>query len=140
AEPVTAAQLLDIAGAGGSCTRTGLHNAVQVGVRYIEAWLRGLGAVAVFHMMEDVATAEISRSQVWQWIHNDVVLADTGEVATAGLVRRLIAEELAALRAGLGDRSYAAGRWEEAARLFEQVALDEEFVEFLTLPALPLLD
>ncbi|MFJ5116382.1 malate synthase A [Kitasatospora sp. NPDC088548] len=140
AEPVTAAQLLDIAGAGGSCTRAGLHNAVQVGVRYIEAWLRGLGAVAIFHLMEDAATAEISRSQVWQWIHNGVVLADTGEKATAALVRRLVAEELAGLRAGLGADAYADGRWDEAAALFEQVALAEEFVDFLTLPALPLLD
>ncbi|MFJ2775804.1 malate synthase A [Kitasatospora sp. NPDC087315] len=140
AEPVTAAQLLDIAGAGGSCTRAGLHNAVQVGVRYIEAWLRGLGAVAIFHLMEDAATAEISRSQVWQWIHNGVVLADTGEKATAALVRRLVAEELAGLRAGLGADAYAGGRWDEAAALFEQVALAEEFVDFLTLPALPLLD
>ncbi|WP_380281191.1 malate synthase A [Kitasatospora purpeofusca] len=139
AGPVTAEQLLDIAGAGGSCTRNGLHNAVQVGIRYIEAWLRGLGAVAIFHMMEDAATAEISRSQIWQWIHNDVVLADTGEKATAELVRRLVAEELAALRAELGEQAYAAGRWGEAARLFEQVALDQEFADFLTLPALPLL-
>ncbi|MFD5081086.1 malate synthase A [Kitasatospora sp. NPDC058406] len=139
AEPVTAADLLDVAGAGGSCTRAGLHNAVQVGVRYIEAWLRGVGAVAIFHMMEDAATAEISRSQIWQWIHNDVVLADTGEKATADLVRRLVAEELAGLRAELGAEAYAAGRWREAAQLFEQVALAEEFEEFLTLPALPLL-
>ncbi|MFJ4095862.1 malate synthase A [Kitasatospora sp. NPDC089913] len=139
AEPVTADQLLDIAGAGGSCTRNGLHNAVQVGIRYIEAWLRGLGAVAIFNMMEDAATAEISRSQIWQWIHNDVVLADTGEKATADLVRRLVAEELTALRAEVGDEVYAAGRWREAAQLFEQVALAEEFADFLTLPALPLL-
>ncbi|KOV27539.1 malate synthase [Streptomyces sp. XY431] len=139
AEPVTADQLLDIAGAGGSCTRHGLHNAVQVGIRYIEAWLRGLGAVAIFNMMEDAATAEISRSQIWQWIHNDVVLADTGEKATADLVRRLVAEELTALRAEVGDEVYAAGRWREAAHLFEQVALAEEFADFLTLPALPLL-
>ncbi|MFB7471851.1 malate synthase A [Kitasatospora sp. NPDC056184] len=139
AEPVTAAELLDIAAAGGTCTRAGLHNAVQVGVRYIEAWLRGLGAVAIFHMMEDVATAEISRSQIWQWIHNDVVLADTGEKATAQLVRTLVARELAEIRAELGERAYAAGRWDDAARLLEQIALEEEFPDFLTLPALPLL-
>ncbi|MER5636939.1 malate synthase A [Kitasatospora sp. NPDC002227] len=137
--PVTPAELLDIAGAGGSCTEAGLHNAVQVGVRYIEAWLRGLGAVGIFNMMEDAATAEISRSQIWQWIHNGVVLADTGEKATAELVRRLVAEELAALRAELGDEAYAGGRWAEAARLFEQVALAEDFADFLTLPALALL-
>ncbi|GJF28107.1 malate synthase [Kitasatospora sp. NE20-6] len=140
AEPVTAADLLDVAGAGGTCTRAGLHNAVQVGIRYIEAWLRGIGAVAIFHMMEDAATAEISRSQTWQWINNGVVLADTGEKATAGLVRRLVAEELAELEAETGEAAFAAGRWPEAARLFEQVALAEEFVDFLTLPALPLLD
>ncbi|MFJ5229737.1 malate synthase A [Kitasatospora sp. NPDC088391] len=137
---VTAARLLDVAGAGGSCTRAGLHNAVQVGLRYIEAWLRGLGAVAIFHMMEDAATAEISRSQIWQWVHNGVVLADTGEKTTAELVRRLVAEELAALRTEFGEQAYATGRWTEAAVLFEQVALAEEFPDFLTLPALALLD
>ncbi|GAA2246837.1 MULTISPECIES: malate synthase A [Kitasatospora] len=139
-EPVTAAQLLDIAGASGSCTRAGLHNAVQVGIRYIEAWLRGLGAVGIFNMMEDAATAEISRSQIWQWIHNGVVLSDTGEKATAELVRRLVVEELTALRAESGDAAYASGRWAEAAGLFEKLALAEEFVDFLTLPAYRLLD
>ncbi len=138
-EAVTPAQLLDIAGAGGTCTEAGLHNAVQVGIRYIEAWLRGLGAVGIFNMMEDAATAEISRSQIWQWIHNGVVLSDTGEKATAELVHRLVAEELSALRAELGDDVYAGGRWTEAAELFEQVSLAEEFADFLTLPALPLL-
>ncbi|WBP85891.1 malate synthase A [Kitasatospora cathayae] len=139
AEPVTAADLLDIAGAGGTCTHAGLHNAVQVGIRYIEAWLRGLGAVGIFNMMEDAATAEISRSQIWQWIHNGVVLSDTGEKATAELVRSLVATELAELRAESGAEAYEAGRWREAAQLFERVALAEEFADFLTLPALPLL-
>ncbi|MFD8595592.1 malate synthase A [Kitasatospora sp. NPDC059646] len=134
AEPVTAADLLDVAGAGGSCTSAGLRNAVQVGIRYLEAWLRGTGAVALFHLMEDTATAEISRSQIWQWIHNGVRLADTGERVTADQVRRLVAEELAALP------GQAPGRRQEAAALFEQVALGEEFTEFLTLPALDLLD
>ncbi|MFC1414486.1 malate synthase A [Streptacidiphilus sp. N1-12] len=135
---VTAAELLDIAGAGGSCTAAGLHNAVQVGVRYIEAWLRGLGAVGIFNMMEDAATAEISRSQIWQWIYNGVVL-DTGAKVTPDLVRGLVATELAELRAELGDAAYASGRWTEAAELFEQVALADEFVDFLTLPGYALL-
>lgn len=138
-EVVTPAQLLDIAGAGGTCTEAGLHNAVQVGVRYIEAWLRGLGAVGIFNMMEDAATAEISRSQIWQWIHNGVVLSDTGEKATAELVHRLVAEELAVLRSELGDDVYAGGRWTEAAKLFEQVSLAEDFADFLTLPGYALL-
>ncbi|WP_084713613.1 malate synthase A [Streptacidiphilus rugosus] len=136
---VTPDQLLDIAAAGGSCTHVGLHNAVQVGVRYIEAWLRGLGAVAIFNMMEDAATAEISRSQVWQWINNGVVLADSGEKVIAELVRELVSAELAELRAELGDATFDAGRWNDAARLFEQVALAEDFADFLTLPGYALL-
>jgi malate synthase len=136
---VTAAELLDIAGAGGSCTAAGLHNAVQVGVRYIEAWLRGLGAVGIFNMMEDAATAEISRSQIWQWIYNGVVL-DNGAKVTPDLVRGLVATELAELRVELGDEAYAGGRWTEAAELFERVALADEFVDFLTLPGYALLD
>ncbi|MEY9966491.1 malate synthase [Streptacidiphilus sp. MAP12-16] len=135
---ITAAELLDVAGAGGSCTAAGLHNAVQVGVRYIEAWLRGHGAVGIFNMMEDAATAEISRSQIWQWIYNGVVL-DDGAKVTPELVRALVATELAELRAELGDQAYAAGRWAEAAQLFEQVSLADEFVDFLTLPGYALL-
>jgi malate synthase len=132
ADEVTGDQLLDVASAGGSCTRAGLRNAVQVGLRYIEAWLRGFGAVAIFNMMEDVATAEISRSQVWQWVNNSVVLADTGEKVTAALVREIVATELA-------DMKQTEGRWDEAARLFEEVALADEFVDFLTLPGYALL-
>ncbi len=139
AEQVTADELLDIAGAGGSCTEAGLQNAVAVGLRYSEAWLRGLGAVGIFNMMEDAATAEISRSQIWQWIHNGVVLSDTGEKATAELVRRLVSEELLTVRAESGDEAYAAGRWAEARQLFEQVSLAEDFVDFLTLPGYALL-
>ncbi|MFF4649180.1 malate synthase A [Streptomyces sp. NPDC001380] len=136
---VTAADLLDVAATGGGRTAAGLRNAVAVGLRYTEAWLRGQGAVAIFNLMEDAATAEISRSQVWQWIRNGVVL-DTGEKVEAELVRRLAAEELAGLRAELGEEAYAAGRWEEARALFEQVALAEDFAEFLTLPGYALLD
>jgi malate synthase len=82
--------------------------------------------------MEDVATAEISRSQVWQWVNNGVVLADTGEKVTAPLVRDIIATELGALKE-------TDGRWDEAGRLFEEVALADEFVDFLTLPGYALL-
>ncbi|MDH6145955.1 malate synthase [Kitasatospora sp. GP30] len=139
-QPVTAEQLLDIAGSGGSCTAAGLRNAVAVGLRYCEAWLGGLGAVAIFGMMEDAATAEISRSQIWQWIRNGVVLADTGEKVTADLTRRLISEELDTIRAESGNEAFAAGRWTETRELFEQVALAEEFVDFLTLPGYALLD
>ncbi|MFE9257337.1 malate synthase A [Streptomyces sp. NPDC006879] len=112
----------------------GLRNAVQVGIRYIEAWLRGLGAVAIFNLMEDAATAEISRSQIWQWINAGVVFED-GRAATAELVRAVAAEELAAIRAEIGEDAFAAGAWQQAHDLLLQVSLDTDYVDFLTLPA-----
>ncbi len=115
-------------------TYEGLVNAVQVGIRYIEAWLRGLGAVAIFNLMEDAATAEISRSQIWRWINAGVVF-ENGERATPDLARRVAAEELAAIRAELGDEAFTAGRWQEAHDLLLKVALDEDYEDFLTLPA-----
>ncbi|AQA09334.1 malate synthase [Streptomyces malaysiensis] len=136
---ITAEQLLDVAGTEGARTERGLHSAISVGLRYIEAWLRGHGAVGIFNLMEDVATAEISRSQIWQWVHNDVVL-EGGEKVTAELVRRLVSEELSGLRESLGDAAYDAGRWRQAGALFEQVALDGDFADFLTVPGYALLD
>nr|WTB02925.1 malate synthase A [Streptomyces antimycoticus] len=136
---ITAEQLLDVAGTEGVCTEPGLHSAIAVGLRYIEAWLRGHGAVGIFNLMEDVATAEISRSQIWQWVHNDVVL-EGGQKVTAELVRRLVSEELSSLRESLGDAAYDAGRWQQAGPLFEQVALDGDFADFLTVPGYALLD
>ncbi|MET9919381.1 malate synthase A [Streptomyces sp. NPDC059605] len=115
-------------------TYEGLRNAVAVGIRYIEAWLRGLGAVAIFNLMEDAATAEISRSQIWQWINADVVF-ENGEHATADLARRVAAEELAAIRAETGDEAFAAGKWQQAHDLLLQVSLDQDYADFLTLPA-----
>ncbi|MER6911927.1 malate synthase A [Streptomyces sp. NPDC000594] len=119
-------------------TGAGLRNAVQVGIRYIEAWLRGVGAVAIFHLMEDAATAEISRSQIWQWTHTGVVL-ENGERVTPELVRALASAELDALRDALGEEAFAAGRWRQAHDLLLKVALDERYEEFLTLPAYELL-
>ncbi|MCB5179442.1 malate synthase A [Streptomyces antimicrobicus] len=115
-------------------TYEGLRNAVQVGIRYIEAWLRGLGAVAIFNLMEDAATAEISRSQIWQWINAGVVF-ENGERATAELARKVAAEELAAIRAEIGDEAFAAGKWQQAHDLLLQVSLDADYADFLTLPA-----
>ncbi|TRV79809.1 malate synthase A [Streptomyces sp. 130] len=115
-------------------TYEGLRNAVAVGIRYIEAWLRGMGAVAIFNLMEDAATAEISRSQIWQWINADVVF-ENGEHATADLARKVAAEELAAIRAEIGDEAFAAGQWQEAHDLLLQVSLDQDYADFLTLPA-----
>ena len=112
---------------------------VSVGIQYIASWLRGNGAAVVFNLMEDTATAEISRSQVWQWVRHGSRLPDGREV-TAELVRELEREELDKLRSTLGEEAYEGGRFGEAADLFEQVALDDELVEFLTLPAIERLE
>ncbi|MBT2407016.1 MULTISPECIES: malate synthase A [unclassified Streptomyces] len=118
-------------------TYEGLRNAVQVGTRYIEAWLRGLGAVGIFGLMEDAATAEISRSQIWQWINAGVAFEHDGELvkATAELTRKIAAEELAAIRAEVGEEAFAAGKWQQAHDLLLQVSLDADYADFLTLPA-----
>src|SRR5438034_6163486 len=125
---VTAAQLLDVRSTPGGRTETGLRNNISVGIQYLAAWLAGTGAVAIYNLMEDAATAEISRSQVWQWLHNDVTLDDTGDRVTRGLVARLADEEVAKLGA-------EPGRYEAAHALFMEVAVADEFVDFLTLPA-----
>ncbi|MFD9375333.1 malate synthase A [Streptomyces sp. NPDC059999] len=115
-------------------TYEGLRNAVQVGIRYIEAWLRGLGAVGIFGLMEDAATAEISRSQIWQWINAGVVF-ENGETATADLTRKIATEELAAIRAEVGEEAFTTGKWQQAHDLLLQVSLDADYADFLTLPA-----
>ncbi|MFD8348921.1 malate synthase A [Streptomyces coelicoflavus] len=131
---VKAADLIAVGSLDAKPTYAGLVNAVQVGVRYIEAWLRGLGAVAIFNLMEDAATAEISRSQIWQWINAEVVL-DNGEQVTADLARKVAAEELANIRAEIGDEAFAAGNWQQAHDLLLTVSLDQDYADFLTLPA-----
>jgi malate synthase len=130
---VTAAQLLDIKDTPGDITETGLRNDVSVGLQYLANWLAGNGAVAIFNLMEDAATAEISRSQIWQWLHNDIKLAD-GPVVTRDLVEQIIGEELTTIKAQLGE-AYDSGRYEQAMSLFTEVALADEYVDFLTLPA-----
>jgi malate synthase len=131
---VKASDLIAIDSLDAKPTYAGLVNAVQVGIRYIEAWLRGLGAVAIFNLMEDAATAEISRSQIWQWINAEVVL-DNGEQVTAELARKVAAEELANIRAEIGDEAFTAGNWQQAHDLLLTVSLDEDYADFLTLPA-----
>jgi malate synthase len=136
---VTAAQLLDVAATPGAVTEAGVRGNVSVALQYLEAWLRGNGAVGINNLMEDAATAEISRSQVWQWIHNGVRL-DDGTAVTPELVHRLEDEELAALRSALGDEAWAASRFDDARKLFERVALADDFADFLTVPAYELID
>ncbi|MFI7235981.1 malate synthase A [Streptomyces cyaneofuscatus] len=131
---VAAGDLIAIDTLDAKPTYEGLRNAVAVGIRYIEAWLRGLGAVAIFNLMEDAATAEISRSQIWQWINADVVF-ENGEHATADLARKVAAEELAAIREETGEETFTAGKWQQAHDLLLQVSLDQDYADFLTLPA-----
>ena len=130
---VSAADLLAVSKTPGVITEAGLRNNISVGLQYLSSWLGGNGAVAIFNLMEDAATAEISRSQVWQWIHNSVRL-DDGQMVTHHLVERIIAEESAAIRGAAGD-AFDAPRFEQAAALFSAVALADDYAEFLTLPA-----
>lgn len=125
---VGAADLLNVAATPGDITEEGLRNNVSVAIQYLRAWLAGLGAVAIFNLMEDAATAEISRSQIWQWLHNEIKLADTGEVVTADLVRKIADEEVAKLPGDQAD-------YEDAKATFLDVAIADEYVDFLTLPA-----
>jgi malate synthase len=136
---VSAAELLDVAATPGGATEAGLRNAVSVGLQYIESWLRGNGAAGINNMMEDAATAEISRSQLWQWVHGSVQLAE-GTTVTDQLVRTVISEELGKIRSAVGAEAFSSGRWDQARTVFEQVALDDDFVDFLTLPAYALID
>jgi malate synthase len=136
---VTAKDLLDTEVPGGAVTEAGVRTNVDVAIRYLASWLGGSGAAAIYNLMEDVATAEISRSQVWQWVHNEVVTAE-GDTVTGGYVRGIADEETARLRAELGDAAYEAGRFTEARSLFETVALADEFPPFLTLPGYEILE
>ncbi|REJ38161.1 MAG: malate synthase A, partial [Bacillota bacterium] len=131
---VAARDLLDVTVEGGRITEAGLRNNVSVAIQYRAAWLRGTGAVAIYNLMEDAATAEITRAQVWQWVRHGAHLAE-GPQVTADLVRRVQKEELEAIRQAVGDQAFREGRFEDAAGLFEQVALSRDFIEFLTLPA-----
>ena len=131
---VTAAQLLDVASTPGEVTEEGLRSNISVGVQYVESWLRGQGAVGINNLMEDAATAEISRSQVWQWLHNDVELAG-GQRVTRELVERIVEEEMAAIRDRVGEDAFAGGRWDDARATFTEMALADEYPDFLTLPA-----
>ena len=121
-------------------TEQGLRTNVSVGVQYLEAWLRGSGAVPIFNLMEDAATAEISRAQVWQWIrHHDGRLSD-GRKVTKELFRTVLDEELDKIQAIRGAEAFAKGKFETARALFDQITTDDQFVEFLTLPGYEKLD
>jgi malate synthase len=135
---IPAADLLNLAATPGAVTEAGLRSNISVGIQYLAAWLGGSGAVAIFNLMEDAATAEISRSQVWQWVHSHATLSD-GRAVTPDLVRQIMDEELATIRTLYGD-AFNEANFQDARQLFERVALDDDFAEFLTLPAYEYLD
>jgi malate synthase len=120
-------------------TEAGLRNNINVGIQYLGAWLAGNGCVPVFNLMEDAATAEISRSQIWQWIRSPKGVLDDGRKVTVALFRDLLKEELPKVREYLGEEGWKAGKYEAAAKLFDEITTGD-YVEFLTLPAYGMID
>jgi malate synthase len=136
---VTARDLLDFRPEA-PITEAGMRNNISVGIQYLGSWLAGNGCVPVFNLMEDAATAEISRSQIWQWIRSDKGKLDDGRRVTKALFRQLLVDELPNVKAYLGEAAWAAGKYAEGAKLFEQITADDNYVEFLTLPAYERID
>ena len=136
---VSASALVDFEVPGGSITEGGVRQNVDVAIQYLASWLRGTGAAAIYNLMEDAATAEISRSQIWQWIRSGATTAEGDEI-TPAFVQKVADEETDRIRSELGHDAYDMGRFDEARALFEQVALASEFPDFLTLPAYEILE
>ena len=135
---VTADDLLAVP--SGPITEAGLRTNISVGVQYMAAWLNGAGAVPINNLMEDAATAEICRSQIWQWIRRPQGALDDGRQVTIELFQQLLGEELERIKAAVGAQRFAAGRYEQAAQLFESLTTSDEFTEFLTIPGYQNLD
>jgi malate synthase len=133
---VTAEDLLRVP--EGRRTEAGLRHNIRVGVQYLEAWLRGTGCVPLYHLMEDAATAEICRSQVWQWLHLHASL-DGGEPLTEERFTATLDEEMSGLVTALGADRFSKGRFQEARDLFARLCTSDHFEEFLTIPAYELL-
>ncbi len=132
----SASEILSVSKTPGEITQAGLRLNIDVALQYLAAWLAGNGAVAIHNLMEDAATVEISRSQIWQQVKNSVKYSDTGNIATKELVRTVLNEEVARLlKAGFDSE-----KMKEAALLFERVSLDDEYIDFLTLPAMSMID
>jgi malate synthase len=130
---VSAADLLAVP--SGAITEGGLRVNINVGLRYLESWLRGSGCVPIFNLMEDAATCEISRTQIWQWIKHERGMLDDSRKVTAALVGSIMSEELEKIRADLGPEAFDRGKFDLARKIFEVVAVAEPLADFLTLPA-----
>ena len=129
-----------VAPAEGSITEAGVRGNIAVAIRYLAAWLGGQGCVPINTLMEDAATAEIARAQLWQWIRHDAGRLDDGRDITLELVRQWQRDALEGIRQEAGDEAFAAGKFEQAAGLLDEVTADDAFVEFITLPAYSNLD
>lgn len=134
--PVTARQLLEPC--PGDRTEEGMRANIRVAVQYIEAWICGNGCVPIYGLMEDAATAEISRTSIWQWIHHGKTLSD-GQPVTKALFRQMLCEEMQVIQQELGERRFSSGRFDEAAALMERITTQDELIDFLTLPGYALL-
>ncbi|MCI0693682.1 malate synthase A [candidate division KSB1 bacterium] len=132
---VAAKELLNFNIPGGQITEAGLRNNISVALQYLEAWLQGTGAVGIYNLMEDAATAEISRSQVWQWLHHPNAALNDGRKITIELYRTLLSEEMEKIKSMVGEKRFEAGKYDLAKQLFEQLVADKNFAEFLTLRA-----
>ncbi len=116
-------------------TENGLRQNISIGLQYLGAWLGGTGCVPIFNLMEDAATAEISRAQLWQWIRSPRGVLDDGRKVTKELFRQLVPDELAKIKTSLGEKGWNAGKYDDAAKMFDTLTTSDDFVEFLTLPA-----
>ncbi len=130
---VTAADLLAVP--DGTITEAGLRTNISVSLQYLDSWLRGLGCVPINNLMEDAATVEISRSQIWEWIHHPRGILEDGRKVTIELFRQVAEEELEKIKATIGEKQFASRKFQQAAELLDKIITDEQFVEFLTLPA-----
>ncbi len=130
---VTAADLIAVP--QGTITEAGVRNNISVSLQYMESWLRGNGCVPIFNLMEDAATTEIARSQIWQWLHNSKAALDDGRKLDTNLFHQLMKEELDKIKTAIGEQQYANRRFQTAAELIDKIITDDQFVEFLTLPA-----
>jgi malate synthase len=113
---------------------------INVGIQYIESWLRGIGAAAIYNLMEDTATAEISRAQIWQWLHSPLGKLDDGRRVSPALVQALIDEEMKKIEEMWGMELHNTGKFEQARSIFETLVMSETFTPFLTQVAYPYLD
>jgi len=119
----------------GTITEAGLRNNISVSMQYLESWLRGSGCVPINNLMEDAATTEISRSQIWEWIHHPKGILEDGRKVTVALFQELAKDELEKIRATVGEQQFTSRKFQTAAEILDTIITDDQFVEFLTLPA-----